>query len=140
MGKLDYIVHDGYPLVAHSCMEDAIGFMRCAIRRFTVLANGPSREDLEAVLNAAIVSEKYEEPKHLIPLDYESSDYRISVYKATLTYLDGMLCLWDGAGEGLYRFNNECCAIRNALSGLHDKVERLYKIETGEIVEDDNGP
>ena len=122
--EMNYIVYNGNLLCERNCIEDAIGLMRCAIRRLMDCGEElPSKEELETVLNSAILYETK------VKEDHEDTTDRQFAYKATKEYLDGMMCIWDGAGEGLYRHNGECADIRNKMVDMYGTLHKLCREE-----------
>jgi len=123
--EMNYIVYNGNLLCERDCIEDAIGLMRCAIRRLMDCGEElPSKEELETVLNSAILYEtKVKEDNY--GMNYEDTTDRQFAYKATKEYLDGMMCIWDGAGGGLYRHNGECTDIRNKMIDMYGTLHKL---------------
>lgn len=127
--EMNYIVYNGNLLCERDCIEDAIGLMRCAVRRLMDCGKElPSKEELETVLNSAILYETKVKEDHY-GMNYEDTIDRQFAYKATKEYLDGLLCVWDGAGDGLYCHNDKCTCIRNKILSIYDDVQELSREE-----------
>lgn len=58
-------------------------------------------------------------------LTWDNTDPKFveDVYEATEIYIDGMMTLWDGAGEGVYKSSDNAREIRDKLLEIHDLLE-----------------
>ena len=55
---------------------------------------------------------------------YEHNEYMKEVYKATELYIDGLMTIWDAAGEGAYKHSEADREFRDAVLRLYDYLRR----------------
>ena len=68
----------------------------------------------------------YERQKDEPPKEwgYESNEYMKEVYKATELYIDGLMTIWDAAGEGAYKHSDADREFRDAILYLYNYLKR----------------
>lgn len=121
MERENNILFDGRPLIGYGDDRmDAEYFINVGVNMLRDSCEY-SEEEIDCVIKNAKDKNKMHESDYL-KWDNEDPKFIEAVYDATETYLDGMMCLWDGAGDGVYKASDNARAIREKLEAIYHLI------------------
>lgn len=127
MKNMDFIIFGGHNLVQtisdHGDMAAAM--VACGIKE--MVSEGIPMEKFDDIVKKAKRMYEKKIKGQDIPWDYEDAEFMKRVYEATRIYLEGLMLIWDCAGEGAYKHSDEDRAFRDLINPLFDQLQQCKK-------------